>query len=105
LQQSTQIDFQIARVVAQRFFGRPLAQSASLKMMQQPLAKISKEPPEPPADGGLVNMKYARELGEGLAIEEIGGEQEAFLPGKSLQRAGDRAGQVSEFRCNRHRSR
>ena len=28
LQQSTQIDFQIARVVAQGFFSRPLAQSA-----------------------------------------------------------------------------
>ncbi len=74
-------------------------------MMEQPFAKISKQPPEPPADGGLVNMKYPRELGEGLAIEKIGGEQEALFPGKSLQRTGDRAGQVSEFRCNRHGSR
>ena len=105
MQQSTQIDFQIARVVAQRFFGRPLAQSAGLKMMEQPLAKISQQPLEPPADGGLVHMKYAGELGQGLAIEKIGGEQEALFPGKSLQRVGDRASQVSEFRCNRHGSR
>ena len=71
MQQSTQIDFQIAGVVAQRFFGRPLAQSAGLKMMEQPLAEISKQPPEPPADGGFMHMKYAGELGEGLPIKKI----------------------------------
>ncbi len=53
MQQSAQIDFQVARVVAQRFFGRPLAQSSGLKLMEQPLAQIREQPPEPPADGGL----------------------------------------------------
>jgi hypothetical protein len=101
LQQSTQIDFQIARVIAQGFFGGPFAQSAGLKMMEQSLAQIGKQPLEPPADGSFVDMKDAGNLGEGLAIEEIGGEQVALFRGKTFQRAGNGAGQAREFRCHR----
>ena len=101
MQQSTQIDFQIARVVAQRFFGGPFAQSAGLKMMEQSLAQIRKQPLEPPANGGFVDMEDAGDLGEGLAIEEIGGEQVALFRGKALERTGNGAGQVSEFRRRR----
>jgi hypothetical protein len=102
LQQSTQIDFQIARVVAQRFFGRPLAQSAQLKLLEQSFAQITEQPLEAPADGGFVNMKDAAYLGEGLPIKKIRAEQKALFRGKTLQRACNSAGQVSEFRWNRH---
>jgi hypothetical protein len=101
LQQSTQIDLQIARVVAQCFFGGPLAQSAGLKMMEQSFAEIDEQPLEPPADGGFVDMEDAGDLGEGLPIEEIRGEQVALFRGKALKRAGNSSGQAYEFCCNR----
>jgi hypothetical protein len=101
LQQSTQIDFEVARVVAQCLLGGSLAQSAGLKMMQQSFAEIAKQPLEPPADGGFVDLKDTGDLRQGLAIQEIGAKQEALFRGKPLQRAGESAAQLREFRCNR----
>src|ERR1700733_16128382 len=46
-------------------------------------------------------MKDAGNLREGLGIKKIRAEQEALFRGKTLQRAGNGTGQVSEFRCNR----
>jgi hypothetical protein len=76
LQQSSQIDFQIARIIAQRFFSRPLAQSARLKLLEQLLPQISEQPLEPPADRGLVNMKNPGYLGERLPIKKTRAERE-----------------------------
>ncbi len=69
-------------------------------MMEQSLAQIREQPLKPAANGGFVNMKHAGDLGEGLAIEEIRGEQVALFRGKALERAGNGAGQVSEL-CRR----
>jgi hypothetical protein len=66
-------------------------------MVEQPLAQIRKQALEAPADCGFVDVEDAADLGEGLAIEEIGGEQVAFFRGKTLERNGSGSGQAGEF--------
>src|SRR5271154_2805499 len=72
-------------------------------MVEQPRAQILKQSLEPPADRSFVDLEDAADLGEWLAIEEIGREKVTFLHGKTLERDSDGAGQASEFCGNRCR--
>jgi hypothetical protein len=71
LQQITQVYFDVAGIRPESLFGGSLAEAAGLEVVEELLAEIDDEPPEPPADRSFVNVKHAGDLEEGLAVEEV----------------------------------
>ena len=99
LQQRAQVyfDSDVARVGAEHFFSGAPAEAAGLEVVQELLAQIGDQALEPAADGGFMHVEDAGNLEKGMAVKEVGGEEEAILGGKALQGAGDGVGKVSKF--------
>ena len=74
MQQSTQVYFDVAWIVAEGFFSSSLAETARLKVVKELLPEIRYKTLEPSADRGFVNMEKARDMEQGLPIEEVSGE-------------------------------
>ena len=59
--------------------------------------RIGDQALEPAADGGFMHVEDAGNLEKRLAIEEVGGEEEAVFRRKGLEHAGNGVGKVREF--------
>ena len=99
LQQRAQVyfDSDVARVGAEHFFSGALAEAAGLEVVQELFAQFGDQALEPAADGGFMHVEDAGNLEKGMAVKEIGGEEEAILGGKALQGAGHGVGKVSKL--------
>jgi hypothetical protein len=62
LQQSTQINFHVARIGAESFFGFPLAKAARLEIVKELLPEIGNKTLQPATDSSFVNVKNAGDL-------------------------------------------
>jgi hypothetical protein len=71
LQQSTQVYFDVAWIVAESFLSGSLAETSRLKVVKELLTEIGDEALKPSADRGFVNMEKARDMEKGLPIEEV----------------------------------
>jgi hypothetical protein len=97
LQQRSQVYFDVAWIGAKSLFGGPLAEAARLQVVKKLFAEIGDEALKPPADSGFVNMKDTCDLGEGLAIKKVGGEEKAVLRGETLESSRYGVSETSEF--------
>src|ERR1035441_1866175 len=97
LQQRAQVYFEVARIGAESFFSGAPAEAAGLEVVQEVFAQIGDQALEPAADGGFMHVEDAGNLEKGMAVKEIGGEEEAILCGKALQGAGHGVGKLSKF--------
>jgi len=97
LQQRAQVYFKIARIGAESFFSGAPAEAAGLEVVQELFAQIGDQALEPAADGGFMHVEDAGNLEKRLAIEEVGGEEEAVFRRKGLEHAGNGVGKVREF--------
>ena len=97
MQQRAQVYFEVARIGAESFFSGAPAEAAGMEVVQEVFAQIGDQALEPAADGGFMHVEDAGNLEKGMAVKEIGGEEEAILGGKALQGAGHGVGKVSKF--------
>jgi hypothetical protein len=104
LQQGAQVYFEVARIGAQRFLGRSLAEAAGLEIAQELLAEVGGKALEFATDGGFVDVEETRDLQQRLPVEEVGTEEETVFGCESFESAMNGVGEVSEVggeRCGR----
>jgi len=79
LQQSSQVEGEIARIGEHGFFGGAAAEATGLELFEELLVDVCSEALEFAADGGLMHAEQAGDFKQGVLIEEVGGEQEAVF--------------------------
>ncbi len=98
MQQSSQVEGEIAGIGEHGFFGAATAEAAGLELFEEPLVDIGGEALEFAADGGFVDAEQAGNFKQRVLVEEVGGEQEAVFGRQLRENLLERVGEASKLR-------
>jgi len=98
LQQSSQVEGEIAGIGKHGFFGGAAAEAVGLELFEELLVDVGGEAPEFAADGGFVDAEQAGNFKQRVLVEEVGGEQEAVFGRQLRENLLERAGEASKLR-------
>jgi hypothetical protein len=97
LQQSSQVEGEVAGIGEHGFFGGAAAEAGGLELFEELFVDVRSEALELAADGGLMHAEQAGDFEQGVLVEEVGGEQEAVFGRELGEDLLERVGELSEF--------
>ena len=97
MQQSSQVEGEVAGIGEHGFFGGAAAEAGGLKLFEELFVDVRSEALELAADGGLRDAQQAGDFEQRVLVEEIGGEQEAVFGWKLREDLLEGVGKPSEF--------